>query len=155
MDQKVNAKQHFLLLEPDTAGLSFIVLGSYAFTPMQTVARLLLFPYWILCFVLTHIPNPKSIPTQAFFDKVLHFSGYFVLGFLLAAFYSVKKKTPQALFKACFITLLIYGAIDETTQPYFGRDFEWFDLLADLLGVSTAVLLFLKIFPLGSLDQSK
>lgn len=122
---------------------------------MLTVARLLLFPYWILCFVLTHMPNPKGIPAQGELDKVLHFLGYFVLGFLLAAFYSFKKKTPQALFKACLITLLIYGAIDETTQPYFGRDFEWFDLLADLLGVSTAVLIFLKIFPLRSLDQSK
>jgi len=100
-------------------------------------------PYWVLCFILTHLPPSAALPEAAGFDKVLHFSGYALLGFLL--FSRLGFKTLP--------TLLVYSAIDEVTQPYFGRDFEWWDLLADFLGACLGISLgwwFLiekKIFP--------
>lgn len=122
---------------------------------MIRMARFLLFPYWVLCFVLTHIPNPKHIPAEGGFDKVLHFTGYFILSFLLGSFLASKKKSASSLFQFCFVILLFYGLFDENTQPYFGRDFEWFDLLADLLGTSLGAFMFLKLFPFQSLDRLK
>lgn len=89
----------------------------------KTIQKLAI-PYWILCFVLTHLPPSNALPEAAGLDKVFHFSGYSLLGFLL--FSRLRLKTLPVLF--------IYSLVDEFTQPYFGRDFEWWDLLADNLG---------------------
>ena len=100
-------------------------------------------PYWILCFVFTHLPPSAALPEAAGLDKVLHFSGYSLLSFLL--FSRVQFKT--------FPILMIYSLFDEGTQPYFRRDFEWGDLLADNLGVLLGItlgwwsLIAKKIFP--------
>lgn len=88
--------------------------------------RLALAFYWILCFLLTHLP-PGAAPSVAQgFDKVFHFVGYSLLGFLICL--NAKRRVSALLF------LVIYSLIDETTQPWVGRAFDWFDLSADFLG---------------------
>jgi len=107
----------------------------------------LLYPYWTLCFLLTHLP-PSSVPSAvSSFDKIAHGFGFFVLGFLL--FNNIKD-----LKKACLI-LLVYSFFDEVTQPLIGRAFEAVDLLTDNLGGLLGIILSSRIFPGRLGDQSK
>ncbi|MFM8269277.1 MAG: VanZ family protein, partial [Pseudomonadota bacterium] len=95
--------------------------------------RKLLIPYWGLCFLLTHLPPSSAVSGAEGVDKILHFSGYSILGFLLQI--NLKQKWNALLI------LLLYSVIDEFTQPYVGRDFEWLDIAADFLGSSLGVSL--------------
>lgn len=107
----------------------------------------LLYPYWALCFFLTHLP-PSSVPSAvSSFDKLAHGGGYFVLGLLL---FSKVKRAALAL-----ALLLVYSFVDELTQPLVGRNFEGVDLLADGLGGIAGIILGLRIFPDGSGGQSR
>jgi VanZ family protein len=107
------------------------------------ILRQVAVPYWVLCFILTHLPPSRALPEVAGTDKLLHFSGYSLLGFLLYSFLPLKTLP----------VLMIYSLFDESTQPYFGRDFEWLDLLADNLGGLLGITLgwwsvtLKKIFP--------
>lgn len=113
----------------------------------KTFLSKLLYPYWALCFLLTHLP-PSSVPLAvSSFDKIAHGLGYFILGVFLF-------KNIKDLKKACLI-LLVYSFIDEITQPLIGRSFEVVDLLADNLGGFLGVMVSSRIFPGGLGDQSK
>ena len=92
------------------------------------------------CFFLTHLP-PSGIPASIEgLDKLAHFLGYSVLGFLL---FAVRKPEDQALGKTVLI-LALYSLFDEATQPLVGRDFELWDIAADLLGATSGAWLFQK-----------
>lgn len=107
----------------------------------------LLYPYWGLCFLFTHLP-PSSVPSAvSSIDKLAHGGGYFVLGFLL--FCNLKRWLPA------LSILFVYGVFDELTQPLIGRTFEWVDLLADGLGGAAGVILGMKTFLDESGGQSK
>lgn len=107
----------------------------------------LLYPYWGLCFLLTHLP-PSSVPSAvSSIDKLAHGGGYFVLGFLLHR--KLKRWLPT------LFLLFVYSFFDELTQPLIGRSFEWVDLLADGLGGALGVSVGMKTFPDGLSGQSK
>ncbi|MGH8372797.1 MAG: VanZ family protein [Gammaproteobacteria bacterium] len=75
-------------------------------------------------------PSPPNIPPLfPQFDKLEHFSAYFGLAAWFAAI------CPQRRQRLAILVLLIgMGAIIEILQHYTGRDAEWFDWLADILG---------------------
>ena len=106
-----------------------------------------LYPYWGLCFLLTHLP-PSSVPSAvSSIDKLAHGGGYFVLGLLLFCKLQRWLLTLSLLFA--------YSVFDELTQPLIGRSFEWVDLLADGLGGAAGVILGMKTFPDGLSGQSR
>jgi VanZ family protein len=37
---------------------------------------------------------------------------------------------------------MAFGLLDEATQPLTGRDFDWFDWLADILGAVTGLIVY-------------
>lgn len=86
--------------------------------------------YWAAMAVGTHLPpGPPGPPWVS--DKVLHFGGYFGLAALLAATF---RRRPLWTVVA---VAAVYGAVDEITQPPFGRTADVWDWVA---GVAGAVL---------------
>lgn len=90
--------------------------------------KLILIAYWAACFTITHVP-PSQVPSVSVphVDKLVHFSMYLLLSILFSISF------PKLGIKA-FLVLLFYIAIDELSQPYFLRDAELLDGVADSLG---------------------
>ena len=120
----------------------------------KQIFKLLLFPYWVLCLVLNHSPLPPEAVPRPGVDKIYHFFGYAILAFLFQAYLEGKNRSARERFRLSFMILIGYGFLDEVTQPFFSRAFDLFDLSADGLGIILGSLLFLKIFPSKSADQS-
>jgi len=101
--------------------------------------------YWLLIFILTSIPG-KSIPkVLGGVDKIKHLGAYFVLAFLLSFALKMQNGYPKISKNSIFFTLLItslYGLLDEIHQIFIpGRHFDWWDLLADIVGSVLGILL--------------
>lgn len=120
----------------------------------RTKGKVLLFVYMTSTFILTHIKLKGTLLDHHNFpsdfqivDKLYHFVAYFGLTFLvLFCLTKHPKKKPNAVVRVesartmmmwCFF-IVLYGLIDELTQPYFGRRFELLDLLANIVGISFA-----------------
>lgn len=96
--------------------------------------------YCLLIYVQSAFPSPfrlpKSLPQG---DKLLHFAGYAVLGFLF--FRAFRASFPQK--KSLFLLYIsitasgIYGAADEFHQSFVRyRTSDIMDFLADILGAA-------------------
>lgn len=111
--------------------------------PARRRAMQYLAAYWLFLVVLTHWPNPW--PNQGepkHLDKLVHFTLYGVLAGLAAA--ALTRRGSHANVRPMLGVLLlavVFGLVDETTQPYTGRDFDWWDWLADGLGAAAGLLL--------------
>lgn len=91
--------------------------------------------FWIVMFVGTHSPPlPRKI--MRFFDKILHFSGFAILGLLIGARLRILKQRDWKHFTIAAAIVMLYAMIDELTQPLVGRDAEFYDWIADSCGVS-------------------
>ena len=115
--------------------------------------RVALVGYVTLHVVGTHIP-PGWFPDAPGIemhvsDKLIHFLSYTGMTLaLLAALLTIGKirrvllaaKTWWLLPVLC-LSLAAFGLFDELTQPLVGRNFDWFDWLANVAGISTAALL--------------
>jgi VanZ family protein len=93
--------------------------------------------YWILLLCSTHFPG-LSLPELRvdWADKLCHFSAFGLLAFLLWRF-AESLHRPASGRRVWLIWSLIglYAAMDEWTQPYFGRGCDVFDWTNDMVGV--------------------
>ena len=89
--------------------------------------------YWLAMAVGTHLPPGPDGPVSIN-DKLLHFGGYFGLAVLLSVTF---RRLPAAAVVAIAVG---YGAIDELTQPPFGRTADVWDWVADFVGASLGAL---------------
>ncbi|MEX0818140.1 MAG: VanZ family protein [Pirellulaceae bacterium] len=97
--------------------------------------------YWIAIFVGTHMPHGVRGPVKVH-DKVLHFGAYAGLAFLLAAALTTMRMRYAALLLP-LIVAAIYGCIDELSQNAVpGRQADFADWVADVLGAGVGVLTF-------------
>ncbi len=106
-------------------------------------ALLTLAAYWLLLFVLTHVPN---LPVEGGFsnaDKVAHFLAYALLAWLAAMALRVWHIRIPAILLVVLLGGAAYGALDEFLQGFTGRDTDVYDWVADVLGLSAGLLLFL------------
>lgn len=107
--------------------------------------RILLGAYSIALFTGTHWPKLPSIDVPGK-DKTLHVVAYAILAGLLLNVLA-RRTWPARGVSLAAVTLAIVaiaGALDEWTQPYFGRTCDLFDWLADMagaVGMSIAYLL--------------
>ena len=88
-------------------------------------------------FLVSHQPS-LNVDLSGGRDKIAHFGAYLVLGVLLAA-----GRGPEA--RALWLILLgsLYGIIDELHQSFVpGRSADVWDVVADILGVATGVLVY-------------
>jgi VanZ family protein len=107
--------------------------------------QILLGAYSIVLLMATHWPKPPRIDVPGK-DKTLHVVAYAILaGLLLIALTRGTWLARGVKIAAAAVTIVaVAGALDEWTQPYFGRTCDFFDWLADMagaIGVSIAYLL--------------
>lgn len=96
--------------------------------------------YWLLMFAGTHISRPVETAIHAN-DKLLHFSGYCGLALLLVVWRQLGRPLSVKILATSLAMVALYGAADEITQIPVGRDCEFNDWLADVLGGSGGCLL--------------
>jgi len=111
--------------------------------------------YWIpviawgsLIFFLSSL---SSLPTQTidlpFLDKTGHLFEYFILGFLIcrALRNTQKKITRKKTFFLTILFCLLYGISDEVHQLFIPqREFEFYDIIADVSGAILSQIIYGK-----------
>lgn len=109
--------------------------------------------YWLALYVGTHIPNPDMLIGDHVSDKVLHFSAYFGLYFVLAARIRLLHEAWPTMRQTIILAAMtsLYSAFDEITQgiPIINRYPDIMDAVADCVGVLAA------IFFVGIVDWSE
>lgn len=102
--------------------------------------------YWAGWLTMTHWPKLEFPPLSDFrVDKIAHFAGYCVLAMLLSLLVAAfNRGGAVSRFWTNGLVLLVIavgGILDELTQPYFGRSFEWGDYAADLCGAIAGLVI--------------
>ncbi|RMG59284.1 MAG: hypothetical protein D6713_05885 [Deltaproteobacteria bacterium] len=102
----------------------------------QSRKYLLLFALWVcLIFVLTSIPKAGGISPFPHFDKVAHFSVYFVAGFLFSRYLREEGKNRESILIITIFVISLVGGIDEIHQRWIsGRVCSIYDWIADMAG---------------------
>jgi len=105
--------------------------------------------------LLTHIPQevmPSQLQVMGL-DKLAHALVYGAITFL---FILSLRTSPTMLSAALlFFAILLVGAIDELTQPFFSRTASLADWLANVIGIFTVLLfsIILKSRPQSTLSR--
>lgn len=103
--------------------------------------------YWPLVFVLTHIPVPEIARKSGMSDKTMHLLAYFVLTFLVWCavnpYHRVRWNQPKTWW--VIGVMAVYGALDEYLQGFVGRTPMVSDFLANLVGITLAMVV-LSVF---------
>jgi VanZ family protein len=98
--------------------------------------------YWCLLAILTHWPRRHPFPPRMLYeDKLAHFLAYSGLAFLISltlhagTLWRRGTASPRlARMGIALVVVMLYGVVDELTQPWFGRNCELADWFADLGG---------------------
>ena len=103
-------------------------------------------PMILSYFAIFYFSSLSYIPILDHFDKVLHFTAFFVLTVLtLRTFYYRRHDAVKHRVYA-FIIVTLYAISDEVHQLFVpNRFFDYWDWFADLLGAITALVLFSRI----------
>jgi VanZ family protein len=107
-------------------------------TAVYWIAALTL--YWLVLFVGTHLPAQKVSGVAMANDKFVHATAYAVLTTLLCIAWRRTGGTLGLWVRLGIAAIVLaYGAIDELTQPFFGRSCDLADWIADGVGVFGAI----------------
>jgi VanZ family protein len=114
--------------------------------PYRTQWRVVAALYTAVLLVGSHLPG-EALPLEALaefsgiqvIDKPLHVGGYLVLGLLVFGPCGFGRGWPAAAW--WLAGLAVFAALDELTQPWFGRYLDVNDWLADVAGFVAAWLL--------------
>ncbi len=102
------------------------------------------FAYTCMLFISTHIKLPKNaLPGGS--DKIAHFVAYAGLSFLLLIWISAKRYRHAKEIFIAFCACILFGVFDELLQIPVGRNCELLDWVADVIGASIGVSLFLGL----------
>jgi len=103
----------------------------------------------------THYPKPEQLlGTNLPSDKTLHFLAYGALGLLAAALVAVSGRWSARRVAALAAGLAAFAAIDEVTQPWFGRSAEPLDWVYDLIGLAAGITAIVAIVALNATLRS-
>lgn len=107
---------------------------SAAYVLYRRGAGLVLAVYWLAMFLATHWPHVPSEITEQVSDKTLHLVAYGGLGFWLALAVPPSGAGSRWGWPGLLAILAAYGAVDELTQPFVGRECDFYDWVMDILG---------------------
>ncbi len=115
-----------------------------ALTLRRKVTIILLALYWPGLFTLAHIPIPHLVRQAGVSDKGVHFLSCLILVLLLWFSISFDRKVDwrRARGWLVFCLLVLYSVFDELSQDYVGRNCDIMDLVLDVAGTLTGLLLF-------------
>lgn len=105
--------------------------------------------YWVMAFVVTHLPPIfEKDDTPGFEppigpDKVVHFFGFAALAFLLMN--TLRRLSTPVAVGLTLLLCAIYGVFDELTQPPFARTADPWDWVADMVGAIVGITFFLRV----------
>ena len=96
--------------------------------------------YTLVLVFATHYPRPEELlgPNPPS-DKTLHFVAYGLLGLFVAATLAAAGRWSRASAGWLLVALSAFAALDEATQPLFGRSAEPLDWVYDVIGVATGI----------------
>jgi VanZ family protein len=109
---------------------------------LKKAALILLVGYWLALFVSTHIPSPPHALVPRVSDKLLHFAGYAGLTFLVCLNWSLRRALAWRQWLGVLVLLAVLGAIDEVTQIPVGRQCDFLDWIADVIGIAAGLASF-------------
>ena len=110
--------------------------------------------YWLIAFLGTHVPIPAgAIPGGG--DKMLHYLGYAILASLLMGLRASRGPFGWYSIVMRWLVLAVYGAFDEFTQPFVGRNADVMDWCADLFGSFCGLGLVVLLVRVWSLRRAK
>ena len=110
---------------------------------VRTAFTVCFWAYGLILLIATHLPadNVEFLVRAADYgllkldpDKLLHMAAYGVLGLLAALAYGGRWQTTSTAAIPLFALLAAWGAVDEVTQPLFGRSADTNDWIYDLIG---------------------
>lgn len=100
---------------------------------------LVLLIYWLVLVTATHIPKvPEPLGFRPS-DKLVHFAAYALLGALVAFVFAQYRRPSWWTAAGLLLALTIHGALDEATQPLFGRHADVADWGADTIGAALGI----------------
>ncbi len=109
---------------------------------------LLTVAYTIVLVVATHYPKPEDLlgpdPPS---DKTLHFIAYGLLGLLAAATLAAAGRWSLRTVGVLAAGLAVFAALDEATQPAFGRAADVWDWAYDLIGLIAGIIVVAVVQP--------
>jgi VanZ family protein len=127
---------------------------------VQRVFDLLAAAYACVLVYATHHPQPAQlVGPNSPGDKTLHLTAYFLLGGAVAVAVAARGGWTGRSAAALFVVLSLFAAVDEITQPFFGRHadgVDWaFDQMGLVAGIGAATLgvIVLRVFLRGSPGQ--
>ncbi len=91
--------------------------------------------YWALIFILTHIPIPRGMRLPSGGDKVTHVVLYALLSTAGAVALWSRGRANSRTLLLWAVVYLVYGVLDEVSQPMAGRTASVADWIANLAGV--------------------
>lgn len=95
--------------------------------------------YLVLLVFCTHAPH-LTLPGPRDSDKLAHAGAFAVLAFLLWRFCEALRRPVSAgFFVLAWIVVAAIAGGDEYTQQFFGRDTDFWDWVADMVGVTTLI----------------
>jgi VanZ family protein len=99
--------------------------------------------YWLALFVATHIPLETPALQGGKTDKLAHMAAFAVLSALVAITWqlSAGRLTLRHL-SGAWLVIVLYGAMEEWTQPLVGRHASIWDWMADAFGAAIGLMLF-------------
>ena len=99
--------------------------------------------YTVVLVVATHYPKTGELleysPIKA--DKTLHFIAYGIQGLLVAATLVSAGRGRIYSLAVAMLALAVFAAVDEATQPLFGRFADPLDWLYDCIGLAAGLML--------------
>lgn len=107
-------------------------------------AKILLVIYWLILFTLTSIPTVTVDFGFKWQDKLEHLLAFGVLSFLIANFLTFSRNIVfnKKSVLIVLVIILLYAAIDELHQPFFGRICDIWDFTFDFLGGIAGLIVF-------------
>lgn len=105
---------------------------------LRIILWVLVLGYWGSIAFLTHVPRLPGASASVN-DKLAHIIGYAGLAGGVYLLLWVSFPGLKRLHLIVLAIVLVYGALDEWTQPIFHRDCDFRDWLADAAGAILAV----------------
>jgi VanZ family protein len=113
----------------------------------QHIAILVLGLYWSVLFAGTHMPS-SMVDVHLPHDKILHFTAFVGLSFLLAWSQAVSRPRWSTV-RTTLLVVIAYAAVDELTQLCVpGRSSDLLDWSADIAGALMGLAAYWVSWPL-------
>lgn len=110
-------------------------------SPIRIRIAVALAVYWLALFATTHLPIERLPEPVADSDKLIHFTAFAGLAALLWLFLRARPGGATVRTAALAAAVLVpYAILDEYTQQLVGRHTDVLDGIADVAGITCALL---------------